>query len=51
MALAAGFYHTCALLSGGGVDCWGDNGYGQLGTGDAMDRLTPTGVPGLAGEA
>ena len=47
MALAAGFYHTCALLSGGGIECWGYNGHGQLGTGDTMERLTPTGLTGL----
>ena len=49
VALAAGYYHTCARLSGGGVDCWGYNGYGQLGTGDATDRLTPTRVELMAG--
>jgi alpha-tubulin suppressor-like RCC1 family protein len=32
--LAAGLYHTCAVLTTGKVRCWGYNGYGQLGYGN-----------------
>jgi len=34
-ALTAGRAHVCALLDTGDVRCWGDNGQGQLGLGDA----------------
>jgi alpha-tubulin suppressor-like RCC1 family protein len=47
--LAAGGGHTCAVMGNGTVQCWGDDGSGQLGDGLRVDRATPAAVPGLVG--
>lgn len=47
IAIAAGGQHTCAVLSGGGVKCWGSNLFGELGDGTTTQRLAPTAVSGL----
>ncbi|HEU4409640.1 MAG TPA: hypothetical protein VFS43_30575 [Polyangiaceae bacterium] len=43
-ALALGWGHSCALLSGGEARCWGDNNTGQLGNGTVEEQHTPVAV-------
>ncbi|HUA11482.1 MAG TPA: hypothetical protein VMA83_05715 [Solirubrobacteraceae bacterium] len=45
--VVAGGGSTCALLSSGRVDCWGDNNDGQLGTGNTKNAELPAEVRDL----
>ena len=46
-AIAAGGVHTCALLTGGTVQCGGLNGDGELGNGTINNSNVPVSVVGL----
>ena len=57
IAITAGHDHTCAILDGGGVKCWGHGSYGQLGydstdnKGDAVGEMARLGTVNLGGSA
>lgn len=47
--IAAGWYHSCAVVQGGDVKCWGANSNGQIGNGssDRGNVSLPSSVVGL----
>lgn len=44
LTIAMGYWDTCALLINSSIYCWGDNYYGELGSGPANQSYTPVEV-------
>ena len=49
ITLAAGFSHTCAVVAGGALKCWGLNSRAQLGNGTTNNSTTAVDVIGVIG--
>jgi len=45
-AMSAAWFSTCGVTSKSGIYCWGDNGLGQLGTGNDLSAVSPVPVTG-----
>ncbi len=41
-SVTGGWAHSCATRTDGSLWCWGDNGEGQLGIGNSVDKNSPT---------
>lgn len=46
-SVTVGDHHACAIMTSGTVQCWGSNGFKELGDGTTDDRLKPVQVLGL----
>lgn len=47
-SISVGDFHVCAVRTNGGVQCWGDNEYGQLGNGTTTSSAFPVNVIGIS---
>jgi hypothetical protein len=51
VSVSVGDGSACVLTTGGGVECWGSNGQGQLGIGSKADSALPEPVSGISSGA
>jgi alpha-tubulin suppressor-like RCC1 family protein len=47
VSAGSGYVSACAVTAGGGVECWGDNAYGELGNNSTTNSSVPVQVSGL----
>jgi alpha-tubulin suppressor-like RCC1 family protein len=50
-SISGGTGHTCAVVDGGGVMCWGLNSHGQLGNNSTANSSVPVPVSGISSGA
>jgi alpha-tubulin suppressor-like RCC1 family protein len=48
IAVASRASHSCAVLNGGSIQCWGWNSYGELGDGTTTSSSVPFTVSGVS---
>ncbi len=51
VAIATAEHHTCALMNGGAIKCWGINADGELGDNSQTESHVPVDVSGLSSGA
>ena len=44
--LSLSYYSVCGVTTAGGMKCWGNNSWGQIGSSAANPQTTPVNVPG-----
>lgn len=44
--LSLSYYSVCGVTTAGGMKCWGNNSWGQIGSSASNPQTTPTNVPG-----
>jgi alpha-tubulin suppressor-like RCC1 family protein len=47
-SVTAGGSHSCAIVGGGRVRCWGYNAFGQLGNGTTVNSASPVVVTNIS---